>query len=146
MEIRGHGGRIEVEVFNYERPTARDEHDANWLKAKCSVVVGEFTCVLRFSPATHDFIQFLAQLEEVVRQLKGNATFNTLGGELAVQIKIRSAGQADVFGRARSQSSLVPDQTALSFSFETHESFLAHALRELRTIVTQFPVRTANSR
>jgi len=146
MEICGHGGRIEVQIFDYERPNATDEDDANWLKAKCSVFVGEFTCVLQISPVTHDFVRFLRQLEEAVRQMKGTAAFATLEGELAVEIKFESAGQADVFGRARSQTSLVPDQTALSFSFETDQSFLTQTVRELTAIVAQFPVRTAKSR
>jgi hypothetical protein len=72
MEIRGHGGRVGVEVY-YERSDADNEDDANWLKAKCSVLVGEFSSVLSLSLVTHDFVRFLTQLEESVRQLRGNS-------------------------------------------------------------------------
>lgn len=145
MIIRGHGGRIGVEVYNYERPDTANEDDANWLKAKCSVVVSEFSCVLGLSLRTHDFVQFLRQLEEAVRQLKGTAVFATLEEGLEFEIKFKSAGQAELSGRARSQTSLVPDQTVLSFSFETDQSFLAETIRELNGIVAQFPARTTKS-
>jgi hypothetical protein len=36
----------------------------------------------------------------------------------------------------------VPDESALSFSFETDQSFLAHTVRELKAIVSRFPVRS----
>jgi hypothetical protein len=50
---------------------------------------------------------------------------------------------AEVFGSARSQTSNVPDVSVLSFSFETDQSFLAHTVRELKTIVSRFPVRSS---
>jgi hypothetical protein len=141
VEIQGHGGHIKIEVQGYERPEATDEDDANWLVASCSVVVGEFSCILRLSLVTSDFVQFLAQLEDAVRSLSGNATFISLEEGLQIEIKFNHAGHADLFGRARSRISLVPDQSELSFSFETDQSFLARTVRELKGIVTQFPVR-----
>jgi hypothetical protein len=145
VEIGGNGGHVGIEVYNYERSGAADEDDANWLKAKCSVAVGEFSCVVGLSLVTHDFVQFLTQLEEAVRQLKGTAVFATLEEGLELEINFKSAGQADLFGRARSQTSLLPKQTVLSFSFETDQSFLAQTLRELKELVRQFAVRTGNS-
>ena len=65
----------------------------------------------------------------------------TLEEGLQIEIKFNRAGRADLFGRARSQQSLVPHESVLSFSFETDQSFLAQTVRELKGIVTQFPVR-----
>jgi hypothetical protein len=143
VEIRGHSGHIKIEVQGYERPEATDDDDANWLVASCNVVVGEFTCILRLSLVTSDFVQFLAQLEKAVGSLSGNATFATLEEGLQVEINFNCAGHADLFGRARSRISLVPKQSELSFSFETDQSFLAQTLRELKGIVAQFPIRKA---
>ena len=71
--------------------------------------------------------------------LKGTATFSTVEAGLAIEIKFTTAGHVEVFGSA--QTSLVPDVSVLSFSFETDQSFLVHTVRELKAIVSRFPVR-----
>jgi len=141
VQIRGDGKVIQIEVFGYERPDAVDADDANWLKARCSVTVAEFSATLTLSLVAHDFARFAHELEEAVQLLKGTATFSTAEAGLGIEIKFTTAGHADVFGSARSQTSFVPDQSVLSFSFETDQSFLAQTVRELKTIVSRFPVR-----
>jgi hypothetical protein len=84
-------------------------------------------------------------LEQAVKALKGEAAFSTVEAGLSIEIKFTTAGHAEVFGSARSQTSTVPDVSVLSFSFETDQSFLAHTVRELRIIGSRFPVRAANS-
>ena len=145
VEIPGHGGHIKIEVLGYERPETRDRSDANWLAAACSVVVGEFSCSLKLSLITSDFVLFLSQLEEAVSLMRGTAVFNTLEEGLEFTIHFNSAGWADVRGRAQSQTSLVPERTALSFSFKTDQSFLAKTVRELKGIVRAFPIREAKA-
>ena len=90
---------------------------------------------------THDCARFTDELEEAVQMLKGTATFSTVEAGLAIEIKFTTAGHAEVFGSARSQTSLVPDVSVLSFSFETDQSFLVHTVREVKAIVSRFPVR-----
>jgi len=143
IQIRGDGNIIQIEVFGYERPDANDEYDANWLRARCSVSVAEFSAVLSLALATHDFARFADELEQAVQLIKGTATFSTVEAGLAIEIKFTTAGHAEVFGSARSQTSNVPDVSVLSFSFETDQSFLARTVRELKTIVSRFPVRSS---
>lgn len=142
VQIRGDGNIIQIEVFGYERPDANDEYDANWLRARCSVTVAEFSAVLSLALVAHDFAQFADELEQAVQRLKGTAIFSTVEAGLAIEIKFTTAGHAEVFGSARSQS-IVPDVSVLSFSFETDQSFLAHTVRQLKTIVSRFPVRSS---
>ncbi len=129
-------------MFGYERPDANDEYDANWLSARCSVTVAEFSAVLSLALVTHDFARFEDELEQAVQLLKGTAIFSTVEAGLGIEIKFTTAGHAEVFGSARSQTSKVPDVSVLSFSFETDQSFLAHTVRDLKTIVSRFPVRS----
>jgi hypothetical protein len=37
--IRGDGGKVQIEVLNYERPKTPEGSDANWLVCKCGVAV-----------------------------------------------------------------------------------------------------------
>src|SRR5258708_15655880 len=105
VQIRGDGNIIQIEVFGYERPDANDEYDANWLRARCSVTVAEFSAVLSLALVTHDFARFTDELEQAVQLLKGTATFSTVEAGLAIEIKFTTAGHAEVFGSARSQTS-----------------------------------------
>jgi hypothetical protein len=141
MEIGGHGGHIKIDVQGYQRPETSDEDDANWLVARCKVTVGEFSCTLKLSLATRDFAEFLVQLDKAVDSLNGTATFTTLEDGLHIEIRFNRAGHADLFGRVRSQTALIPDQSVPSFSFQTGQSFLAQTVRELKGIVTKFPTR-----
>jgi len=143
VQIRGDGGRvIQIEISGYERPDAGDEYDANWLRAKCSVTLAEFSAVLSLALVTHDFARFADELEQAVQLLKGRATFSTAEAGLGIEIKFTTAGHADVFGSARSQTSFVPDQSVLSFSFETDQTYLEQTVRELKAIVSRFPARS----
>ncbi|HYB61554.1 MAG TPA: hypothetical protein VEH50_08755 [Methylomirabilota bacterium] len=146
MEIRGHGGRVRIEVYKYERQETSNLDDSNWVVTQCTVNVGEFSCVLNLSLVTSDFVRFAAQLEEGVRSLQGSAEFTTLEEGIRLEVTFTSAGHAHLIGRARSQVALVPDQTTLSFSFETDQSFLAQTLQELKGVMEQFPTRRPSSR
>jgi len=141
VQIRGDGNVIQIDVFGYERPDANDEYDANWLRAKCSVTVAEFSAILSLALVTRDFARFADELEQAVQLLKGTAAFSTVEAGLGIEIKFTTAGHAEVFGSARSQTSFVPDQSVLSFSFETDQTYLAQSVRELKAIVSRFPVR-----
>ena len=136
VQIRGDGNAIQIEVFGYEWPDADDEYDANWLRARCSVTVAEFSAVLSLALVTHDFARFADGLEQAVQLLRGTAAFSTAEAGLAVEVKFTTAGHAEVFGSVRSQTSFVPDRSLLAFSFETDQSYLAHTVRELRAVVS----------
>jgi hypothetical protein len=145
VQIRGDGNVIQIEVFGYERLDATDEYDANWLRARCSITIAEFSAVLSLALVTHDVGRFAHELEQAVQLLKGTASFSTPEAGLAVEIKFTTAGHAEILGSARSQRSCVPDVSVLSFSFETDQSFLAQTVRELKAIVSRFPVRNSRA-
>jgi hypothetical protein len=67
------GNVIQIEAFGCERPDATDEYDANWLRARCSVNVAEFSAVLSLALVTQDFARFTDELERAVELLIGSA-------------------------------------------------------------------------
>jgi len=140
--IRGHGGEVQIEVVNYERPKSTEGSDANWLVCRCGVTVREFTCDVSLSLMTDDFVRFLGNLNEALRSLKGTAVFATLESGLKLEIKFKTAGHTDVFGTVQSQLSVVPSRTKLDFSFESDQSFLPATVEGLRAVIQQFPVRS----
>ena len=73
--IGGNGGRVQIEVLNYERAKATRGTDAKWLVCKCGVTVREFFCDVSVSLMSDDFVRFLGDLDEAQRSLKGTAVF-----------------------------------------------------------------------
>lgn len=43
MPINGLGGSILIEVIGYEKPVARNDSDANWLRSRIRVAAGSFS-------------------------------------------------------------------------------------------------------
>ena len=101
--IRGDGGRVQIEVLNFERPEVTKGSDANWLICRCGVTVREFSCDVSLSLMTDDFVRFLADLDEAQRSLKGTAVFATIESGLTLEIKFKAAGHCDVLGTVQSQ-------------------------------------------
>jgi len=91
---------------------------------------------------TDNFVRFLDDLTEALRSLRGTAVFVTLESGLKLEITLKAAGHADVFGTIQSQLSVVPSRTRLDFSFETDQSFLSQTVEGLRAVIRQFPVRS----
>jgi hypothetical protein len=141
VEIRGHGGQVQIEVLNYERPKSTEGSDTNWLVCRCGVTVREFSCDVSLSLTTDDFVRFRGDLDVALRSLKGTAVFATPEEGLKVEIKFKTAGHADVSGTVQSQLSGVPRRTMLEFSFESDQSFLSHTVEGLRAVIRQYPVR-----
>jgi hypothetical protein len=142
IEIKGQGAGLTVMISGYERPDAENVHDANWLRCAASVAVREFSCKLEAAFTTYDFAEFEAQLDNVLSALKGKASFVTDEKALGLDVEFRNTGLAVVSGVVQVRG--LP-KAALSFSFETDQTFLRQTHRELRAAVQSFPVRGRTS-
>ena len=140
--VRGNGGEVQVEVLDYERPTSKEGSDANWLVCRCRVTVREFISDVRLSLMSDDFVRFLRNLDDALRSLRGTAVFATAEEGLALEVRFKAAGHADVSGIVQSQLSVIPSRTNLDFSFESDQSFLSETVKGLRALIQRFPVRS----
>jgi hypothetical protein len=143
VSINGHGASISIEVSGYERLSAQDVSDANWLKCRVAVNLGCFTGDYPTAFETSDFVRFRDGLKTVLSATSGSASFLTCEEALSCTIEMKKNGTARIKGVAQAHGHTT---SVLSFSFESDQSFLAKTLRELESVAEQFPVRQKNSR
>jgi hypothetical protein len=134
----GVGGRLMLEVSDYERPTASDTYDANWVKTQVSIQSGPFNGNFHASFSTYDFARLESQLSDAVKKLTGTIEFESAEGDLAFSVSFSNRGTADVSGAAKPNA--WPD-VALSFVFETDQTVLAEAVRQLSRLIRRLPVK-----
>lgn len=137
LEIRGENGhRVVVRVHRYERDTAQNSDDANWLHCSVLAEVGHFRGEVDAAFTTDDFMQLSTQVDEVLRGGCGQAAFHPLEEALTVRIEVDRAGRASVQGVLRDLGG-----PTLSFGFDSDLSFLRPLRGQLADIVASFPKR-----
>jgi len=131
--------RLEIEVGGYESEPTGQFYDDNWLPTTVSVKVGGFLGQFNAEFMSGDFSRFLSQLSVLYDTLRGKAEFNTLEGQLLLVLEGDGRGHIDVHGEAMDR---VGDGNQLLFDLKLDQTQLAQTIKELRKIVTEYPVRT----
>lgn len=139
-KIEGNGARLVIEVLSYERESAIDESDANWLRCKAQGIFDGFSCKCEYSILTNDFREFEASLRGMIEGRSANAYFSTTEEGLGLELERDSAGHCKVSGFLRSFG--MP-KSKLEFVFESDQSYLRQTLAELVRVNERFPVRAA---
>ena len=138
-EIAGPGARCRIQVLGYENPAAQDPSDANWLS--CRVAIRGDDSLSAEGPAAlsvQDFSDFAEDLHKVLRGAGGTASFTTDEEDVSLNIEIKKTGTASVTGVLRLSGNV---RATLSFAFESDQTFLAEAQRQLEAIARAFPAR-----
>jgi hypothetical protein len=133
--------RISIEIRAYERGDVGDFEDSNWLNCTFEVAVERFTARAEASFRIEEFEDFLAQLSPLIEPLEGTAKFDTLENQLSIVVKMSDRGTCRISGHATDHT-----HCTLQFSFESDQTFLRPAIRELKAIVGEFPVRNPEKR
>ena len=136
MLVGGHGGHVKLEVLGYERPSADNDDDANWLSCVASVRVGAFSGASRVSLTTHDFVGFEAGLRSMLDSLRGGASFQPREDMFVLNLEMQTGGTSRVSGRLDSDHLA---SARLTFSIDSDQSYLASTLAAVTAIVRAFP-------
>lgn len=87
-----------------------ERSDANWLRSRIRVAAGPLSGEIDATLTTQDFVYFERELTEVLRTLRGKATFQTDEDSLRFDVQMGSRGTATVSGSVKacgeSQASL----------------------------------------
>ena len=137
LEIRGERGiRVIIEIHGYENEYADNYYDANWLRCSVQLKTDKLRGENDTSFQTADFMRFLSELEQLVGFKASCATFQTLEDAFNLSIEIDKTGHTLVSGILREYPG---SYNAISFRFESDQSFLAIVVTQLRKIVREFP-------
>lgn len=127
-----------IEVFGYERPIAQNVYDANWLKCRVALNLGNFTGHYPAAFETSDFVRFRDGLKTVLSAMSGSVSLVTCEEVLKCTIEMETTGTAQIKGVAQVQEHAT---ATLWFSFRSDQTFLAETLREVETVIREYPVR-----
>jgi hypothetical protein len=134
--------KVTVEVVNYERAASGESHDDNWVNVAVRVSAGAFSGTFAASFITDEFVAFRSQLRELYKTLKGEATFTTMEGQLALNVVGDGRGGITLKGEALDQPGI---GNCLTFELALDQTYLASTLDGLDQIIATFPVRANNA-
>lgn len=143
LKISGEGAWLSVEVLGYENRLAECESDANWLSCIVELTVGPFEGRAQAALSTHDFADFLEQLEKVNELAAPKAIFSCDEEMLRITVEVSTLGSAQISGLVSQVSST---RASLSFSFSSDLTYVTQAVEQLRAVVGAFPVISPSHR
>lgn len=134
----GAGGKIEIEVFGYERSAVSDLDDANWLDARLLAEAGSFHGTFSLSLTTAELFSLCRDLEKAIDSLSGRVSLKSLESDLELTITFGARGAAEIAGVLR-PGGWSPG--VLHFQLQSDQSYLASSVQQLRSLTQQFPFR-----
>jgi len=140
--LLGSSGRecVEIDIMGYERELVGEYYDDNWVRGNVSVIVGGFTGKFNAAFLTEDFSRFLEELKRLYESLSGKAEFTTIEGLLLLEAEGDGKGHIRVSGEAMD---VVGIGNRLVFNFEIDQTQLAKTIKELKHVISEYPVRLA---
>jgi hypothetical protein len=142
LKISGDGAWLSVEVLGYENRLAECESDANWLSSIVELSIGPFEGKLSAALSTHDFADFMEQLQKVNALAVPTAVFACDEDSLRIAVETSSLGSVRVSGHVKQISSF---NASLSFSFDSDLTYIAQAVEQLRAVTEAYPVVSPSS-
>jgi hypothetical protein len=143
VECVGEGARVSIDVLRYERETAENDSDANWLSCRVAAA-GPFPGEFSAAVTTHELARFCESLARVAETLSGRVELAPIEGRFRLSLAFRNTGKADVTVEATTDEAGARASLALSFAADA--GAVDRMLRQLRMAVTTFPVRGSSSR
>jgi hypothetical protein len=138
IEIQGEGARVSIEIVGFQRPNSTNVDDANWLQGNLKITLESFSCRMCIPLRTYDLSQLQVELETCLQALEGRATLRLLEPVLQVDLDFNRRGHVTVKGVAQT---LGQRRSALSFSFDSDQSYLAETNRQLKAALLSFSIR-----
>lgn len=134
----GDGGKVTIEVFDYERSESSNDDDANWLSSRISVETPPFSGQFSAALTTHETATLHDRLEAALRSLSGTVSFHNTEEDLLLEFKFMERGSVFISGVATPHRS---PAVALHFQLNSDQSIINLAAQELSNVLRHFPVR-----
>jgi hypothetical protein len=142
VSIVGQGGKIVIEVFGYENPSASNVDDANWLSSRFSVEVGPFAGSFKAALTTYDLLVLCERMETVLRTLSGQLSYQSTEDNLTLEAEFARNGTVELKGVVQPSGSY---KAALHYRFESEPGHLSRTLQELKLLTEKFPAKQESS-
>jgi hypothetical protein len=132
--------RLEVIVHGFEGPETGEYYDDNWISVTVKIATGGFRGECSAFFLTMELADFSHQLQNLYDTLHGKACFETMEGQLTLTLSGDGKGRILVEGDAADSTDR---GNHLKFTFSIDQTQLREPIRELKGIISRFPVRNA---
>ena len=118
-------------------PNAANHDDANWIESDIRVTAGRFRGGFRASLRSQDFHRFQAELKSLTETLGGKALFDTMEGQIEIELDGDGKGHVLVKGKMLDEAGI---GNTLSFAFEIDQTYLPAIASAVSDVLRKFPV------
>jgi len=139
VEFLGDDLRLALSVRGYERPTAEDASDLNWLDSRISLETRDIRVTSALALTADELGALAQQMDALLGDAGGEVTWEAEEQGLSLHLELSRGGSARISGVMRLTPGVV---TSIAFKASTESSSLRRALSGLQEIVDRFPQRT----
>jgi hypothetical protein len=135
FELKSNGDVLRVDLIGLSHPNSQLDWDRRWVKSLVTLKVGgfsgEFKCDLRID----DFESFKDELLILYDKLDGTALFETLEGQLTINIKGDGIGHLEA---KCSAMDFVGTGNKLDFEISFDQTIIPRMVRQLENVANIF--------
>lgn len=127
--------KIEVEISDHDMQNRSAYH---WLSTSVSVRAGAFTGVAGMSILADELVSFQEALDPLYANLRGEAHFQTIEGQLELKLVGNGYGRIELTGHVMDNAGT---GNRLNFHFDLDQTQLAESIAQLKRVIAKFPSR-----
>lgn len=135
FELKSNGDVLRIDLLKFSHPNAELDWDRRWINSlvtlKAGGFSGEFKCDLRID----DFNSFKDELLVLYDKLDSTALFETLEGQLTINMKGDGIGHLEANCSAMDVAGI---GNKLDFELSFDQTMIPHMIRQLENIANTF--------
>ena len=135
--LSGDGGKLILDIHDYENSHALTVDDRNWLRASMQVIAGPFHGSISFALTAVELESLYRQVRELAKSLKGSMNFENVEGDWDMSLAFEGAFIAVLSGEVRSPDG---EGSALRYQIRTDPITLETWAEKLGALVRKYPV------
>jgi len=131
------GGFLKITLLGRSHAGANDFWDGNWIQAAVKILAGGFRGSVGGYLRAEELVQFLDQLSQLQKSLRGTAEFVTMEEWLSIRVTGDGLGHMECRCNIRDQPGI---GNTLDCTLATDQTFTQTTISELAAAVEAFPV------
>lgn len=137
FQISGDDAKIEIAVNSRSHPQSSDYWDGNWIASTIKIEIPGYKAQFNADLRTDELRDFVNELKEMDKKLKGKANLVNLDGYLELEAELDIRGRISWIAETCYPAGM---GAVLKFDFYSDQSYLKGIINEIEAILSVFPV------
>lgn len=131
------GEHVQINLLSRSHPECDDYWDGNWIASEVELRTGAYRASFRSDFRSEDFTSFHQSVCQLSETLRGFAKFDTMEGQLALELIGDGRGHIRVEGTSLDVAGV---GNRLDFHFDIDQTYLSRIVRSLEKSISMYPV------